>query len=176
MQKLKLNQLKLNRPGMTKSIGAFLAEAATVCLVQNQHSSGVVMQVLGATNTIPVIIEWTDKIDLTTLISWRDTKEATEYGAMGISVLLMEKLYGYYVVGRLKQGEFSDYLLANTTSRSNPFAKMEVTGIAKESNTNTLSIRINLKKKQVAKSKTKPFPVYIFVIEFSVPKAKNIIV
>ncbi len=49
MRTLDLNHLKTGRlPGLSRNVGAFLAEAAEVSLHQNGHRSGVVLKVSGA--------------------------------------------------------------------------------------------------------------------------------
>ena len=47
MRKLNLDILKEGVPGFSKTMGAFLAEAALVCLEENNHKSGVLLEVMG---------------------------------------------------------------------------------------------------------------------------------
>lgn len=54
-------------------------------------------------------------------------------------------------------------------------ARLEVTGIEKETKSNNLKIRINAKMKQVEKSAYTGLPVYIVAVEFGTPQSQIII-
>ena len=61
MRQLNLDILKQGLPGFSKTIGAYLAEAALVCLEENQHKSGVLIEITGDFQETFEII-WTGNI------------------------------------------------------------------------------------------------------------------
>ena len=50
-------------------------------------------------------------------------------------------------------------------------ARLEVSGILKETKINSLQSRINIKKNQTKKSDNTGLPAYVSIVEFSTPKA-----
>ena len=60
MRQLNLDILKQGLPGFSKTIGAYLAEAALVCLEENKHQSGVLIEITGDFQETFEII-WTGK-------------------------------------------------------------------------------------------------------------------
>ncbi len=158
-------------------MGAFLAEAAMVCLEKNGHQSGVRLKVTGDfQETFEVI--WSGKVDTIIDGTWKDQKEATEFGATGIALLLMDKLSEYHTFERSKGDSFDFYLKKNSlnilsTNEAKNIALFEISGIWNEKKGNTLNMRINIKKKQL-----QHIPIdsdfYVVVTEFSFPKAKII--
>lgn len=177
MKKLKLDELKNGLPGVSKNIAAFLVEAAVICLDQNGHRSGVEIIITGIRNEI-FQVEWSDSVSPELVQSWQDLKEATEYGATALAVLLVHPITGLYVTGRVPQSEQSDYILQNpekyTQGVTEPDAFLEVSGIFKEKVGNTLNMRIQKKKKHIQKGARRNYPTYVIVVEFSSPKSKII--
>lgn len=179
MERLDLDLLKTGIPIISKKIGAFLAEAAAICLYLNGYKSGVELIVEGEIEET-LTIEWNDEVTTDVLDSWNDTKEATEFGATALAILLLLKYTDFTYVVRAYQGTGIDYWLgkgeytSEILPMSNRKGRLEVSGILKENKNNTVNIRINQKKKQSKKSDNTALPVYIVVVEFSKPKAKII--
>ena len=177
MKKLHLDKLKGGISGISRTYGAFLAEAIVVCLTSAGHQSSVKLKVEGDFDT-EFELEWQEEIGLAELSSWRDLKEATEYAAMGLAVLLISALTIYEVFQRNDQGEDADFTMQEASSsniaRHDKVQKahLEVSGIFVESLTNTLNMRISAKAKGLEKRVMPSLPVFIAVIEFSIPKAK----
>jgi hypothetical protein len=123
-------------------------------------------------------LEWQEEIGAAELSSWRDLKEATEYAAMGLAVLLISALTVYSVFQRNDQGEDADFTMQEISDpniildNSVQKAHLEVSGIFAESLTNTLNMRISAKTKGLEKRVMPSLPVFIAVIEFGIPKAK----
>jgi acyl CoA:acetate/3-ketoacid CoA transferase alpha subunit len=86
-----LNLKKLStdfRPGLSEKQGGCMAEAAAVCLDNQKHKSGVLLYVTGnIENTYSLIF---DKVTDHMRRSHADLAEATELGACGIAILLIE--------------------------------------------------------------------------------------
>ena len=153
--------------GLSAAFGTFLAEGAMVCLELNNHSGEVILQVTGHFEKQFKLI-WTDKLTESVKGSWKDKKEATEYGATAIALLVVSELTDYDFFERSIGG--TDYILEN---KENPteFSYLEISGLWKEGVGNTINMRVNLKKKQVKKAVEK-HSTYIIVTEFGVPKTK----
>ncbi len=175
MRKLNLNTLKHKLPGITVGQGYFLWEAALLCLVGNKHSSGVILEVTGKFEEKFEII-WEGNVTDEMCQSWGDIKEATEYGAMALAVLVILQLTEYVVSGRSRQGTSIDYFLVSNTATEllfpDPDAILEVSGIFMETKGNTINMRVNEKLKRLEKSGFKNYPAYIVVTEFSKPSTK----
>lgn len=179
MKKLDLDELKTGIPVVSKKIGAFLVEAAAICLYLNGYESGVELKVEGEIEET-LTVEWNDKITDDVLNSWNDVKEATEFGATALAILILLKYTDFTHIIRAYQGTGIDYWLgigehtSGTLPKDNIKGRLEISGILKESKSNTLNMRINQKIKQAKKTDDTKLPVYIVVVEFSQPKAKII--
>lgn len=177
--KLHLDTLKGGISGISRTYGAFLAEAIAVCLTSAGHESSVKLKVEGDFEA-EFELEWHEEIGAAELSSWRDLKEATEYAAMGLAVLLISALTIYGAFQRNEQGEDADFTMQEVNNpnialqNSLQKAHLEVSGIFAESLTNTLNMRISTKTKGLEKRLMPSLPVFIAVIEFSIPKAKII--
>lgn len=175
--KLHLDKLKGGIPGISRTYGAFLAEAIAVCLTSAGHTSPVKLIVEGDFDA-EFELEWQEVIGVAELSSWRDLKEATEYAAMGLAVLLVSALTIYGIFQRNEQGEDADFTMQEVSDPNVALyyivqkAHLEVSGIFAESLTNTLNMRISTKTKGLEKRLIPSLPVFIAVIEFSFPKAK----
>ncbi|MGB0930559.1 MAG: hypothetical protein ACPGVB_07275 [Chitinophagales bacterium] len=179
MKKLDLDKLKTGIPVISKKIGAFLAEAAAICLHMNGYQTGVKLTVEGEIEEI-VTIEWNDKITDDVLNSWNDAREATEFGATALAILLLLDYTDFTHFIRAYQGTGIDYWLGKgkytgeVLPTGDRKGRLEISGILKKSRGNTVNTRINQKKKQSKKTDSTKLPVYIVVVEFSEPKAKII--
>ncbi len=177
MSKLSLADLKAGLPGISKNIGAFLAEAALICLDLNGHPSGIKIGVSGLVES-GFTLEWSDKVDAELAQSWKDLKEATEYGATAIAALIVPITTGMLITGRVPQLEQADYILQKPTNYNRgliePDALLEVSGILKEKEGNTLNMRIQKKKRHIESTVKRTYPTYVIVVEFGIPKSKII--
>jgi len=149
MKKLNLDILKEGLPGFSKTVGAFLAEAALVCLEQNNHQSGVLLEVTGEYTAIFEIV-WTGNIDSVVKEGWRDIVETTEYGATAIAILLLRELTDFQYFERMRQ----------------------ISGIWNENAENNVSIRVNTKVRKISKKAKSKLELFTIVTEFSKPEAK----
>ncbi|MEM1325710.1 MAG: hypothetical protein AAGI23_07145 [Bacteroidota bacterium] len=174
MKRFDLYELAKQVSGITEVVGNFFAEAAQVCLELNGHQSGVEINLQGLYQE-KIALEWDRKLDKETFIRWKDEKEATEYGATAIALLLVLHFGGYKFAERSPQFSIGDFYLKDTlltNNRTNNEAFLEISGIFKTIKGNTVDIRINQKRKQLSKKPIEDETVLIAVVEFSVPKAK----
>lgn len=161
-----LDSLREGIPSFTPEFGSILAQVASFCLENQNHRCSVQMTVNGEYNDV-LSLSWesvTDQIRR----NWNDLQEATEFGAVGIAILLIIRLTEYTVVQRAWKGTGFDYWLGykNDILFQNK-ARLEVSGILK-GDKKMVEYRVNQKIKQV-ETYDSPLPAFIIVVEFSNP-------
>jgi hypothetical protein len=112
-----------------------IAEAGAICLTDEAHQPGVVINVEGEFSTT-FKLEWqpvTEQIRR----CWNDEEYTTEQAAYGIAFLLILQLTNLTVIERSRKGTGFDYWLGTKDSTAAlPFqrmARLEVSGIRKGS-------------------------------------------
>lgn len=166
---LNLCDLQQGFPAITPAFGQHLAEAAAVCLEAQGHKQGQTLSVCGEyskqyTLSWPQVTEQMQRC-------LNDPEVATEYGAVGMAVLLTKKIIGYSVVERSRKGTGFDYWLGKSTDA--PFqekARLEISGIRK-GDEKDIKARVDKKLKQTDQSDKTGIPAYIIVVEFGLPLA-----
>ena len=154
--------------GLTPSVGSFYAEAASVCLDDQGHSSPAPMEVFveESHSTETTTINWRAPDDGVKR-NWNDPQEATEYGACAIAALVMCKPKGLKMV-RATKGTGIDYWLTRGPLMQRS-ARLEVSGILRGERP-SVRTRVKQKLSQSKKSAGK-LPVTVFVVEFSQPQS-----
>lgn len=163
--------------GLTPEFGSFCLQACTVCLENSNHLSGVTLSVTG-TRPNNILLNWISVVNDQVKRNWEDNEEATEYGATAIAILLSNKISKHNCIERSSKGLGFDYWLGDEDSIGlfQRKARLEISGILKESPTNTLEKRLNEKETQTKKSAYLNMNAHICITEFSSPKcAYNII-
>jgi len=151
----------------------FLAENCIVALENNAHKTGCDLKVSGDHDKV-YKINWTKTFNKA---GYKEEKKITEHAAETISFFLTTKLTEYNVVEESRIGTGVDYWLAYNAESAkydprNFFqARLEISGINKESATNTLEKRVKEKKEQTKPTDGTKLPAYVSVVEFSTPKA-----
>lgn len=176
MRTLYLDKLNGGVAGISNAYGAFLAEAAAVCLDAVGHSSGIMLKVEGDLEAV-FQVHWTQQIGANERSSWGDLKEATEYAAMGLAVLLLEALTEYDLFHRNEQDDEADFIVHKMHYSEKTFGtpnkvRLEVSGLLLETKTNTVNMRIGTKKKGLGQKTDLGEPVFVAIVEFGTPKAK----
>ena len=126
------------------------------------------MQVKGDSETVFRVF-WNNEITEQTRNAWNDTQELTEYGAIGIAILLIVKMTEFTVIRRAVKGEEVDFWLGYKTDKE-PFqdvARLEISGIL-EGNESKIEARVQQKKAQTYPTDDN-YPAYIIIVEFSKP-------
>ena len=165
--------LDLNELGNINSAwGMAMAEAAGVCLESQDHSRGVELQVIGDISK-RYILDWPAITDDARRM-WMDPREAVEYGATAIAILLSKNELGYSAFERSRQGTGIDYWMGQSDDA--PFqrqAMLEISGILKARGNVARAIkrRVNEKLQQTERSGD-PLPTYVIVVEFGSPMAE----
>lgn len=162
-------------PYLPPGYGANLAGAAGVCLESQDHAQGVEIQVRGHI-VGDYAVEW-PPITEQSRRSLNDDQEATEYGASGIAILLIERETPYSVFERSQKGTGIDYWLGDASDPKYRFtARLEVSGI-RSGNSGRIRARIREKSRQTESADLEhgDLPVYIVVVEFGAPLAEVLI-
>jgi hypothetical protein len=155
-------------PGLSAACGSALAEAAAVCLEHQNHQAGVTLRLRGM-KSHTVQLAW-PSVDDQKRRSHNDLQEATEYGAMGVAILVTREVTGLVVIERAKKGPGFDYWLGSSDdSLFQPKARLEVSGILAEDDS-IVTARVNQKKRQIAPSDSIATG-YVAVVGFRGPVA-----
>lgn len=157
-------------PGITSHMGGMLAEAAAVCLQDQKHQSGVEICIVGM-QPGQYVLQWA-AINAQHKRTYNDLQEATEFGACGIAISLIQKMTGDVVVERSRKGSGFDYWLAKDEDDllfGNNKHRLEVSGILQNKD-GRFEARIKQKQQQISVTKDLG-PGFVAVIEFGDPKA-----
>lgn len=169
MAKLDLNSLSYGLPGLTSTMGCVLAQAAAVCLEDQDHALGVSLSVSGDFRK-SFAVHWPE-VSSQTRRCYNDPQEATEWGACGVAILLILEFTEYTVIERSRKGTGFDYWLGHEDEL--PFqhkARLEVSGI-RNGNNSTIDRRVRQKLEQTAPTDG-PLPAFVVVVEFGQPLSK----
>ena len=121
------------------------------------------------------LVEWTDEVNDALLLSHFDEKRTTDFGAMGVAVLLASKLTNYtHFISSPTNNGYDFELLTDDNGVNFIPARLEISGIRRETPQNTVESRLKTKEKQILNSANDGTICYISIIEFSKPKAKFI--
>ena len=173
MRKLNLDDLKKGQPGISPDFARVMVEATALCFVKNGHQSGTVITITGEYEE-KLQVFWSNIIDEQIERTWGDLREAVEFGATAMGVLLAMMYEGLETYQRIPQEGEADYILRNIKTRE-VTTMLEVSGIFAKSETNTTGIRVNIKRNRIEKRELEnDFPILIVVTEFSKPESKMI--
>lgn len=168
VERLNLSDLPTCCPRLTAAAGQYLADAAAVCLAQQEHGWEVVLH---ATGVIPARYLLQRQEATVVMQMTYDAEEATEFGACGIAILVVRQQTGLTVQRAFRGGGF-DYWLG-VVADDEPFrslGRLEVSGIRRGSR-RTISARIREKLRQVGPADD-ALPIYAVVVEFGTPEVR----
>ena len=173
MQTLNISELNNGLPTITSAYGQEMAEAAAFCLIKSSHqSSNCILTCIKTlkNDTEDFQLFW-DDLDPRVESTYGDLDEATEYGAMGIAILLSIKLTEYSTVERSMKETGIDFWIGDKDGEMfQEKARLEVSGIF-QGNDSQFKSRIKQKFKQTNISDNSGFDCFVSVIEFSKPIA-----
>lgn len=164
-------------PGVSRVIGAHLAEAAAIRFEDQDHSEGVELSVDGDFKDIYEVY-WMDRVTDQMLRSWGDEEYTTEHAACGVALLLICDLTDYTVISRSHKHTGIDYWIGTEAENEDEppsferKARLEVSGI--RANPSDIQDRVNKKLRRLDKYPN-PLPAYIIIVEFSTPLSKVVI-
>ena len=171
---LRLTRLAEGLPGITPTVGAYLAEAGAIRFEDQNHPKGVELSVDGDFEAIYEVY-WHDVTDQM-LRSWRDHEYTTEHAACGVALLLICDLTEYTVISRSQKDTGFDYWIGTEEEdegRPPSFeskVRLEISGI-RSGNDRDILARVNKKLRRLDKFPN-PLPAYIIVVEFSAPVSR----
>lgn len=151
----------------------FLAENCIVALEKGGHQSGCSLVVMGDV-AVAYGLAWSKSVNKA---GYQESNKIIEHAAEALSFLLSNALTDYSIVEEALIGTGIDYWLgydeAHALYEPNNFirARLEVSGIEKETQGNSLEKRVQDKIQQTRHTDHLKLPAYISVIEFSTPKA-----
>lgn len=155
--------------GLTPEVADAFAQAAAVCLDSQCHKPGALLHVQRRSASHHSL-DWTPPTQQARR-AWRDEREATEYGASGIAILIAFRIMGFSVTSRSRKGTGFDYWLGRDPGQP-PFreeVRLEVSGI-RRGGARDIRRRVNAKRRQMARGSSR-LPGFVMVIEFSEPLA-----
>jgi hypothetical protein len=163
-------------PVVTDAVG-FYKRTCMVCFDSQGHQSGVELRVVHGKSNETCQIHWMGDVTDQLRRSHADLVEATQFAACAIAFLLIQALTELMPVTQATRGTTVDYYLAPQEHRDdilifNHTARLEVSGVLKETEGNTVDARVKVKKDRL-----KPdgdLPTLITVVEFSQPWAKMV--
>lgn len=172
MDTIRLSDICHGTPGITPVEGANLYENSVVALHNSGHPSPVELRMEGLC-TESFSLAWDDTFDDQMRRTYADEQSVTERAAMAVSVMLALRTTAYTVIERSRRGTGFDYMLGdNDDPLFMPKARLEVSGIMRESDGNTVARRFEQKAAQTDRSDAMRLPAYVAVVEFATPKAK----
>lgn len=176
---LVLEDLKQGLPGLTEEAGGSLRENAMVCLDSQGYSSGVNCEMKTLKRTLSILqISWTGDVTDQMRNTWYDRREASEFGAAGVAILVILAFTKYTVLRRMDIDEKTgmDYWLskkADVSDLTENFlqgdARLEVAG-RRSASTGTIRSIVQSKLKRSSKSDRSGTPAYVIVMEFGRPE------
>lgn len=177
-EELTLSSLSSGIPTLTKIKASMLKEACIWCLLNCNHSNCVQLayEVCGIPGYF--ILKWDENEDFDGIIKAYNPDDAVEYGAEAIALLLIREKTSFTAIQRAVRTTGIDYWLGYKNTNPNSLfsmrdARLEISGILRERDSNTIKNRIKIKLKQTEASDY-IFPVFISVIEFGQPKAETV--
>ena len=158
-------------PAITPALGAFMAEAAGVCLESQGHNQGVTLEIQGWREA-SYSLRWTSVSNQANDLAYNDQVLATEMGASGIAALLASNLTGYLVLEPSRGGTGFDYWLGEVSDGALEYlAGLEVSGIRRGS-ASVVAARMREKLQQAGRSNRQGFETFAIVVEFGRPLAE----
>lgn len=171
-EQLNLLSIKEGLPGMHKDLCSHYYSACMTTLHRAGHIvNGTILHLDGnRKGSIPLY--WEDYFDETIDRSWKEINYCTDHAAVCMSCVLAIHETEFTIVERSCKGDGFDYWLGYKEDHLfNHAARLEISGILKESRTNTIEKRLKDKMKQTEQSDETCLPAYISIIEFGKPKA-----
>ena len=174
---LPLDSIGKDVPALTKNKAAALKESCIWCLCTCEHTSGVQLISTIQNESYQFRVVWNeDETDLEGIYRAYNDDDAIEFGAEGLSILLVKEQTAFTAIERAAKKTGIDYWLGYQNDDplflfTEKSARLEISGILRESDSNTVKRRIKLKSKQTEPT-DHTFPVYISIVEFFEPKAE----
>lgn len=151
-------------PCITRGQGRYLAEAASVCIDHQGHPLNAPLVVVGEFRVTFELRRLRVHDQMSRALA--DLKEATEFGAEAIGILLVEELTQYRAVYRAVTSTGVDYWLADKEDENLAWtARLEASGTLAGGERERKK-RVRQKLRQTERSDDRGIPALVVVVEF----------
>ncbi len=168
---IQLSELRNGSFAFTEAYGSSLEEACIICLDDQGHDPGVIMEVDGV-GKLKYQLYWQKEITNQMSRCWRDSTFTTEQAAYGIAFLLIPRVTDYSAIERAVKGTGFDYWLGSNHDNDaflfHKKARLEVSGI-RNGGDSEIKKRVKRKINQTNLSDATRLPAFVVIVEFSQP-------
>lgn len=178
VQSLTLESLGDRVPVITEEAVGFYKDNCMVCFENQGHTSGVRLEARWGDSCRVFEFHWSGQMTERLSRYYGALRRATENAACAIALLLVAELTRFTAVEQSSIGTTIDYYLACQDDLGgedlifNHTARLEVSGILKESAANTVDHRIREKLRRL--NPEGDLPTLIAVVEFSRPWSRMV--
>ncbi len=182
-RRIQLEDLSKQAPVLTEDGARFYRENCMVCFASQQHDNGVALHVDVDDTLERISVAWQGVVTPKMLVSYRDQDKRVDFGACAVALLIMPVFTGYAAVEPSATGDGVDYYLTRPGDDDelifNGAARLEVSGIQRENESNTVADRVSRKRRRLRRLRksspanpTKDPPTFICVVEFGLPQSR----
>ena len=162
-------------PVIPEEAVGFYVQNCIVCFGCADHHSGVRVPVTHYASQAWFRIVWQGEFTEELRRQYGDLNKATDHAACAIALLLTPELTDYTGVEQSAIGTTIDYYLApkdrDFTHIFSQSARLEVSGILVENRGHMVNARVQTKLDRLMPDQAGHLPTFIFVVEFSTPRA-----
>jgi hypothetical protein len=156
--------------GLTRAAGASLCESADFCLSKNNHPNPVTLNITGDSETSGML-EWSRPDEKAAERTYGNRIEAVEDGAYAVAIVVVTQLEHFPGVAKSPIGTGMDYWITGDDPAEIFLARLEVSGIFKDSS-GQISSRLQTKLEQTKASDDTKLPAYAAIVEFGSPEIR----
>jgi len=175
-RKLLLESIGTGIPVIPPDAAGFYRQNCMVCFHHHGHRSGVLMRVHYREEIEAFEVAWDGEVSEQIVRSYGDKRRAVDNAACAIALLLVREMTDFTGIEQSSTGSTIDYYLVpqgqDDTLIFNRAARLEVSGILRETEDNTVEDRVRSKLRRL-----KPeggLPDFIVIVEFSKPWSKMV--
>ena len=177
VRNLVIESLAEGIPAITQASVGFYKESCMVCFHNQSHKTGVKLRVSHNNSNQAFKIQWSGDVTDKLLKSYADLGRATEFAACAIALLLIRDTTEFTAIEQSVRGTTIDFYLGSkseddTLIFNQTAARLEVSGILRETETNSVNGRVNDKLRRLKLEGD--LPDFIVVVEFSQPWSKMV--
>lgn len=125
MSQLNLEILKKGLTGISPTTGKFLLELIKIASLKNGHQSGVNLVVEGDYK-LKVFLIWQDDLTEEIMNSWNNTRELSNFAAVGLSLLMIQHLTDFCSFEQSDIGTGIDFWMSKRKIQKGEFQKKKM--------------------------------------------------
>jgi len=166
----------LEQVPVVRATAPFYQEKCMACFDSRGHVSGVMLNVKFGESSRIFRVLWSGEVTEQVKRSHADLQDAVEFAACAITFLLVPVFTDMTTIRQASKGTTVDYYLApqggDDSLIFNDAARLEVSGILSENESNSVEGRIGDKLRRLKPDPRRDIPTFISVVEFSQPWSK----